>query len=43
MDGADLFCVLDDRIRLDELLTQEKRPANDTGSCYFPARLMLDE
>ncbi|WP_189303212.1 restriction endonuclease [Streptomyces cinerochromogenes] len=43
MDGTDLFCVLDDRVRLDDLLSRKKRHANETGNCYFPAHLMLDE
>lgn len=43
MDGTDLFCVLDDRVRLDELLARKKRHANETGSCYFPASLMLGD
>jgi hypothetical protein len=37
MDGSDLFMVLDDRIRLDDLLRAKKRHANDTGSCHLPA------
>lgn len=37
MDGADLFLVLDGRIRLDELLKAKKRHANETGSCHLPA------
>lgn len=41
MDGTDLFCVLDDRVRLDDLLARKKRHANETGNCYFPAQLML--
>ncbi|MFD9978174.1 restriction endonuclease [Streptomyces sp. NPDC059017] len=43
MDGTDLFCILDDRLRLDDLLGRKKRHANETGNCYFPARLMLEE
>ncbi|NJP46518.1 restriction endonuclease [Actinacidiphila epipremni] len=42
MDGTDLFCVLDDRVRLDDLLGRKKRHANETGDCYFPASLMLE-
>lgn len=41
MDGDDLFCVLDSRVRLDELLKRKKRYASETGSCYFPARQMI--
>ncbi|MET8703331.1 restriction endonuclease [Kitasatospora sp. NPDC004723] len=43
MDGGDLFCVLEGRIALDELLRRKKRHANETGSCYFPAQLALAE
>ncbi|QLY30416.1 restriction endonuclease [Nocardia huaxiensis] len=41
MDGADLTCVLEGRIRLDELLIRKKRHANDTGQCYFPVSEMF--
>lgn len=41
MDGADLFFVLDGRVRLDELLRAKKRHANETGNCHYPAHLML--
>lgn len=41
MDGEDLFCVLDSRVRLDELLKRKKRHSSETGSCYFPARQMI--
>lgn len=37
MDGADVFLVLDGRIRLDNLLKAKKRHANETGSCHLPA------
>jgi len=40
MDGVDLFAVLDQRVRLDDLLRAKKRHANETGECYYPARLM---
>jgi hypothetical protein len=43
MDGADLMCVLDQRVRLDDLLKRKKRFANETGSCFFPAKSMLGE
>ncbi|MFD4538748.1 restriction endonuclease [Streptomyces bauhiniae] len=43
MEGVDLFLVLDGHITLDELLSRKKRHANDTGSCYFPASLMLND
>lgn len=37
MDGADLFAVFDNRVRLDDLIRAKKRHANETGSCYLPA------
>lgn len=40
MDGGDLFCVLDDRIRLDTLIARKLEHANRTGNCYFPATEM---
>ncbi|WP_235215418.1 restriction endonuclease [Phaeacidiphilus oryzae] len=43
MEGTDLFCVLDARITLDELLRRKKRHVNETGSCYYPAHLMVNE
>jgi hypothetical protein len=43
MDGGDLMCVLDQRMRLDDLLRRKKRHANETGHCYFSARTMLGE
>ncbi|MEN8655276.1 hypothetical protein ABCR94_33020 [Streptomyces sp. 21So2-11] len=43
IEGFDLFSVLDDRVRLDDLLSRKKRHANDTGDCYFPAHLMLND
>ncbi len=41
LDGADFFIVLEERVRLEELLRRKKRHANETGDCYFPATLML--
>jgi hypothetical protein len=43
MEGIDLFAVLDGHIALDELLSRKKRHANDTGSCYYPASLIMSE
>jgi hypothetical protein len=37
MDGADIYAVVDNRIRLDDLIRAKKRHANETGSCYLPA------
>jgi hypothetical protein len=41
MDGADLYTVLDNRVRLDDLIRAKKRHANETGSCYLPASQIL--
>ena len=41
VDGDDLYCVLDRRVGLDELLKRKKRHASETGSCYFTAREMI--
>lgn len=41
MDGMDLMAVLDERVRLDDLLRRKKRHMNETGSCYYPASEML--
>jgi Restriction endonuclease len=41
IDGADLMCVLDQRVRLDDLLRRKKRHANETGHCYFAATRMI--
>jgi hypothetical protein len=41
MDGMDLMAVLDERVRLDDLLLRKKQHMNKTGSCYFPVSLML--
>ena len=43
MDGSDLMCVLEQRLRLDDLLRRKKRFANETGHCLFPAQRMLGE
>ena len=37
MDGTDLFNVLDERIRLDELLESKRRHTAETGNPYLPA------
>jgi hypothetical protein len=36
MDGADLYCVLEGRVRLEDMLARKKRHANETGECYYP-------
>lgn len=43
MDGLDLFLVLDQRVRLDDLLRRKKRHANETGNCNYPAARMVGE
>ncbi|MFE7961050.1 restriction endonuclease [Streptomyces sp. NPDC057413] len=40
VDGADLFCVLDGRIRLDALIARKLEHASRTGDCFFPAAAM---
>ncbi len=40
MDGADLYLVLEQRVRLDDLLRSKKRHANETGHCFLPAHLL---
>src|ERR1700680_2973350 len=37
MDGLDLMAVLEQRVRLDDLLRRKKRHANETGHCYYAA------
>lgn len=41
MDGSDLYLVLDQRVRLDDLLRLKKRHANETGGCYLSASAVL--
>jgi hypothetical protein len=41
MDGMDFTAILDERVRLDDLLRRKKRHANETGHCYFPASRMF--
>jgi hypothetical protein len=36
VDGADLVAVLEERVRLDDLLRRKKRHANETGHCFLP-------
>ena len=35
VDGSDIYLVLDYRIRLDDMLKQKKRHANETGRCFL--------
>lgn len=39
--AGDLYLVLDQRKRLDDLLKLKKRHANETGSCFLPASALL--
>lgn len=41
LDGADLYLVLEQRIRLDDLLKLKKRHANETGACFLPASAVM--
>lgn len=41
LDGSDLYLVLDQRVRLDDLLKIKKRHANETGGCFLPASGVL--
>jgi hypothetical protein len=41
MDGMDIMAVLEERVRLDDMLKRKKRHANETGECHFPATRML--
>jgi hypothetical protein len=41
MEAADLLAVLEERMRLDQLLRRKKRHMNETGECYFPVWLAL--
>ncbi|MFD3473138.1 hypothetical protein ACFWWM_43890 [Streptomyces sp. NPDC058682] len=41
MDGLDFMAVLDQRIRLDDLLDRKKRHASQTGHCYLPVTEVL--
>ncbi|MFF7080122.1 restriction endonuclease [Streptomyces lavendulae] len=41
MDGLDFMAVLDQRIRLDDLLDRKKRHASQTGHCYLPVAEVL--
>jgi len=41
LDGSDLYLILDQRVRLDDLLKLKKRHANETGGCYLPAASIL--
>jgi len=41
MDGVDLVAVLEEQVRLDDMLRRKKRHANETGECHFPASRMF--
>lgn len=38
IDGEDLYYVLENRVRLDDMLRNKKRHANETGSCMLHMR-----
>ncbi|MFD3557509.1 hypothetical protein ACFWWA_36250, partial [Streptomyces goshikiensis] len=41
MDGRDFMAVLEQRIRLDDLLDHKKRHASQTGHCHLPVAEVL--
>ncbi|MET9040557.1 restriction endonuclease [Streptomyces mirabilis] len=43
MDGGDFMAVLEQRIRLDELMSRKKRHASETGHCYLPVSKIFSE
>ncbi|MGD1224979.1 restriction endonuclease [Streptomyces krungchingensis] len=43
MDGGDFMAVLDQRIRLDELMHRKKRHASETGHCFLPVSKIFSE
>lgn len=43
MDGGDFMAVLEQRIRLDELMKRKKRHASETGHCYLPVSKIFSE
>ncbi|MFD3818122.1 restriction endonuclease [Streptomyces rubiginosohelvolus] len=43
LDGVDFMAVLDQRIRLDELIRRKKRHASETGRCSLPVADILSE
>lgn len=43
MDGGDFMAVLDQRIRLDELMSRKKRHASETGHCHLPVAKIFSE
>lgn len=43
MDGGDFMAVLDQRIRLDELMRRKKRHASETGHCSLPVAKIFSE
>ncbi|MER7921828.1 MULTISPECIES: restriction endonuclease [unclassified Streptomyces] len=43
MDGLDFMAVLDQRIRLDELMTHKRKHASQTGHCYLPVAKIFSQ
>ncbi|WDM11420.1 restriction endonuclease [Streptomyces lavenduligriseus] len=44
MDGGDFMAVLEQRIRLDDLVRRKKRHASETGHCFLPvSKIFVDE
>jgi len=43
IDGTDLFAILSETFRLDDVIRAKKRHANETGSCFYPVKEMLSQ
>ncbi|MBA2807198.1 restriction endonuclease [Streptomyces sp. KM273126] len=43
MDGLDFMAVLDQRIRLEELMRRKRRHASETGHCSLPVAKIISE
>ncbi|MEU2429851.1 restriction endonuclease [Streptomyces sp. NPDC007861] len=43
IDGSDFMAVLDQRIRLDDLMRRKKRHASETGHCFLPVSKIFSE
>ncbi|MER5600200.1 restriction endonuclease [Streptomyces sp. NPDC002265] len=43
MDGLDFMAVLDQRIRLEELMRRKRRHASETGHCFLPVAKIISE
>ncbi|MEW2552995.1 restriction endonuclease [Streptomyces zhihengii] len=43
MDGSDFMAVLEQRIRLDDLIRRKKRHASETGHCFLPVSKIFSD